>query len=80
MDLLLSGRRKILKNGSYQVNLFIERVRKSSILGRSIYKSVDLFTSHVTCSVNISCQIIFTLTRLNPNDSFKGENNMANPF
>lgn len=58
-------------NGSCRVNPFPERVKKSSILIRPIYKRFDLFTTRLTRLIYMYCQIILELTRLNPNDSLK---------
>lgn len=48
--------------------LVTERIRKSSKQTRFIYKRVDLFIISVTRLINVSFQIMFKLSRLDPND------------
>lgn len=54
-------------NGWCRDNPFTERVKKSPTLTKLIYKCVNLFSNCENRLTDMSCQIIFKLTRLDSN-------------
>lgn len=67
------SRRIILINSVLSSQPFIKLVRKL-ILIRQINKRFELFTTSLIHLMNISCQIMIAVTRLDPNNPLKKEN------